>query len=138
MPSNWLYKSRPDRANRSAIARCAPDSTDTAQYPQSSTAACIRTPLSTHTSTSGGSSEREVNAFAVIACATPSWSVLMMVMPDANCPNAARNSAGVTLPLGSEDDTPAAYARQIVDTSTRTVVPVTSRIGSQAGEQVVL
>ncbi|GAA1587989.1 hypothetical protein GCM10009742_37890 [Kribbella karoonensis] len=51
-----------------------------------------------------------MNAFAVIACATPSCSVLMIVIPDANRPSAARNAAADTLPLDSIEDTSAGYA----------------------------
>lgn len=51
------------------------------------------------------------------------------MIPDANRPNAVRNSAGATLPVGSDEDTLAGYARHKVDASTQRVGPVTPENG---------
>jgi hypothetical protein len=48
----------------------------------------------TQNKTSGGSSDSDVNEFAVIALIEPSTSVAMMVTPVANRPTVCRNARG--------------------------------------------
>jgi hypothetical protein len=63
---------------------------DTAQEPSARTASWNRAIFSAQNSTSGGSSETEVNALTVMAW--PS-GVVITTIPLANCPAAARNEA---------------------------------------------
>ena len=63
---------------------------DTAQAPSASTASWNRAIFSAQNSTSGGSSETDVNALTVMAW--PLW-VVTTTIPLANCPAAARNEA---------------------------------------------
>ncbi len=58
--------------------------------PDSRTASRKRASLSTHTSTSSGSSETEVNALAVIAWSVPPTRLVQTVTPDAKWPTARR------------------------------------------------
>src|SRR5881394_2521245 len=50
--------------------------------------------LATQKSTRGGSSESDVNAFAVIPRPVPSISAAITVTPVTNCPTVRRNSRG--------------------------------------------
>ena len=50
-------------------------------------------PLMTHTSTSGGSSDTDENAFAVIPYCSPGPCVVITVTPVAKAPSARRKSA---------------------------------------------
>ena len=59
--------------------------------------------LSSDTSTSGGSSDTDTNAFAVMPCVCPACSVVIIVTPLAKRPSAFRNrreSKGAELPIG--------------------------------------
>src|SRR5580693_6295461 len=52
---------------------------------------CILERLSSETRISGGSSETETNAFAVMPCVCSWYSAVRTVTPEAKCPNAFRN-----------------------------------------------
>jgi hypothetical protein len=79
-------------ASQRAVFSSSSARMDTAQDPSASTASWKRAIFSAQNSTSGGSSETEVNALTVMA-----WPALVLTttMPLANWPAACRNEAGV-------------------------------------------
>ncbi|MNC92981.1 hypothetical protein D3C83_95110 [compost metagenome] len=70
---------------------CASVSTETPYSPALSRKPCIRERLPIDTKTIGGSRDPDMNAFAVIACRTPSTRALTTTMPVAKRPSAVRN-----------------------------------------------
>jgi hypothetical protein len=62
---------------------------------------CIRVLWSIDTRTSGGFSDTEVNAFAVIACTSPSRAVVTTVTPVQKRPSAERNLRGSIIASGT-------------------------------------
>ena len=77
-----------------AVRSWSHPSTDTPKRRVAGSSACICARWSTETSTSGGSSDTDVNALAVIAWTSPSRSVVTTVTPVEKRPSAERKRRG--------------------------------------------
>ncbi len=90
----------PDRANAEDRWRSRAPSTLTANPPCARIAASVRLPCAKQTSRSGGSSESEVTAFAVVPTGSPPGPIVVTtVTPVGNAPIAARSARGDTVAI---------------------------------------